>query len=175
MKLTRKKLRQLILKEFKDATSGANFNIRGGGFNLPPDEPDDGGGPGKPLTPCENFNTQAWKNSYDIIVNIFEQAYNVTGDVYQFLEDSLDDNNEKLFSHSQMKEALDAIYYRDALINLQEDLATEMCKTIKYYEKQYKEREDKIMLVKNKTYQKERSIFLQMTNPQTLFDMITNY
>tara|TARA_B100000674_G_C37528147_1_gene772531 strand:+ start:62 stop:589 length:528 start_codon:yes stop_codon:yes gene_type:complete len=175
MKLTRRKLRQLILKEFKGVAGGSNYRIRGGGFGLPPDEPDDGEGPGKPFTPCDNFNTQAWKDSNKIVVNIFEQAGAITGDIYQFLEDSLNDNNKKLFSPSQMQEVLDAIYYRDALVNLQEDLSTEMCKTIKYYEKQYKEHEDRIMLVKSGSYKKERQIMLRLITPQTLFNMITNY
>ena len=82
MKLTRKKLRNLILKEYLNTAGNSEYRFRGGGFGLPPDEPDDGDGPGKPLTPCENFNTQAWKDSNKIVVNIFEQAGAITGDIY---------------------------------------------------------------------------------------------
>ena len=42
MKLTRKKLRNLILKEYLNTAGNSGYRFRGGGFGLPPDEPDDG-------------------------------------------------------------------------------------------------------------------------------------
>jgi len=116
MKLTRKELKKLILKEFKDATSDGDYRFRGGGgFGLPPDDPGDGGG--RKFTPCENSDSDAHKKSLKIIQSLFQQAYETRGDAYTFLNDS------GLFSEDQLF-SID----KDAEIYLESDLATELCK-----------------------------------------------
>jgi len=116
MKLTRKELKKLILKEFKDATSDGDYRFRGGGgFGLPPDDP--GGGGGRKFTPCENSDSDAHKKSLKIIQSLFQQAYETRGDAYTFL------NNSGLFSEDQLF-SID----KDAKIYLESDLATELCK-----------------------------------------------
>lgn len=72
--LTRKQLRKLILKEFKDQsrqftidTTPPNFG-GGGGINPPP--AGHGGGGGPKLTPCENTASLQYKKSEEIVYRI---------------------------------------------------------------------------------------------------------
>lgn len=117
MKLTRKALRKLILKEFKDATSDGDYRFRGGGgFGLPPDEPDDGGGGGR-FTPCENFDSKKHQKSLKIVQSLFQQAYEIRGEPYAFLKQS-GFSEDQIFSIN-----------KDAEIYLESDLATELCKS----------------------------------------------
>jgi len=145
MKLTKKVLRKLILKEFKDAASGSDYRFRGGGgFGLPPDEPDDGGG-GRKFTPCENFDSAAHKKSLKIIQSLFQQAYEIRGYAYAFLSDS------GLFSENQIFSI-----NKDAEIYLESDLATELCKA-------------------GNTLEKRMEILISLTDPKKLFSMLNDY
>ena len=117
MKLSRKKLRQLILKEFKGIAGGSNYRFKGGGgFGLPPDDPGDGGG--RKFTPCENTDSAAHKKSLKIIQSLFQQAYETRGDAYTFLNDSGIFSEDQIYSINT-----------DAEIYLESDLATELCKS----------------------------------------------
>ena len=145
MKLTRKALRKLILKEFKDATGDSDYRFRGGGgFGLPPDEPEDGGG-GRKFTPCENFDSNAHKKSLKIIQSLFQQAYETRGDTYTFLDNSGFFSEDQLYSINT-----------DAEIYLESDLATELCKA------------------RNKL-EKRMEILISLTDPKILFSMLNDY
>lgn len=145
MKLTRKVLRKLILKEFKDATSDGDYRFRGsGGFGLPPDEPDERGG-GRKFTPCENFDSKAHKKSLKIIQLLFQQAYETRGDAYTFLRESGFFTEDQLFSID-----------KDAEIYLESDLATELCKA-------------------RNTLEKRMEILIGLTDPKILFSMLNDY
>ena len=145
MKLTRNGLRRLILKEFKDVAGGSNYRIGGGGFGLPPDEPDDGEGPGKPLTPCENFDSKSHKISLEIVQSLFQQAYEIRGEADIFLNQSGFFSEDQLFSIN-----------KDAEIYLESDLATELCKA-------------------GNTLEKRMEILIRLTDPKILFSMLNDY
>ena len=108
MKLTKRQLRRLILKEFSTA-----------GSNPPPKIPTDrgGGGGGGRLTPCENFDSESHQKSLKIIQALFQQAYEIRGEAHSFLKQSGFFSKDQLFSIN-----------KDAEVYLIPDLATELCK-----------------------------------------------
>lgn len=145
MKLTRKILRKIILKEFFDATGDSDYRFRGGGgIGLPPDEPDEGGG-GRKFTPCENFDSESHQKSLKIVQSLFQQAYEIRGDAYTFLNDSGVFSEDQLFSID-----------KDAEIYLESDLATELCKS-------------------GNTLEKRMEILIDLTDPNNLFSMLSDY
>tara|TARA_B100000674_G_scaffold297904_1_gene247132 strand:+ start:365 stop:796 length:432 start_codon:yes stop_codon:yes gene_type:complete len=115
VKLTRKKLRNLILKEYLNTAGNSGYRFIGGGGGSSGDDPGDGGG-GR-FTPCENFDSKKHKNSLEIIYEIFQQAYEIRGDWYAFLKESGFFSENQLFS-----------IHKDAEVYLMPDLATELCK-----------------------------------------------
>ena len=82
MKLTRKKLRNLILKEFKDVNLGKDFVLN---TPPPPKIPMPKGGGGEEF-PCEDTNTEKYQNSERKVLNIFMTYFPKEDDIYNFLE-----------------------------------------------------------------------------------------
>lgn len=82
MKLTRKVLRKLILKEFNATNLGREFI-----FNTPPPpkEPMPKGGGGEEF-PCEDTGTEKYQNSERIVRKVFMSYFPNEIDIYNFLE-----------------------------------------------------------------------------------------
>ena len=136
MKLSRKQLRKLILKEFRKTA----------GSNLPPNDTiDRGEGGGGGLTPCENFDSESHQKSLKIIRSLFQQAYEIRGETYNFLKQKGGYSEDQLF-------AIDS----DAEVYLESDLATELCKA-------------------GRSMEKRMQILVKLTQPKVLFMMLNNY
>ena len=91
MKLSRKKLRELILKEFKDVhgkysvidIAPPKIDI-GGGFpptNLPPERS------GRE-EPCYNEDSESFQRSFNYVLEIYSSVFDYSGAIYDFLEDN---------------------------------------------------------------------------------------
>lgn len=110
MKLTRKIIQKLIkeslLKEFKEDKLGS-----GGGMVPPYVDPGDGGG--RRLTPCENSNTKKFKDSYEIVDNIFAMA----------LPNGIGNHHPEIYDLLLAGE-----YDRAMPIYIIQDIATDFCK-----------------------------------------------
>ena len=82
MKLTRKKIRKLILKELKAGNLGKDFVL-----NVPPPPsislPKGGGGE---EFPCEDTSTSKYLASEEKVLNLFMKHFPNSDDIYDFLE-----------------------------------------------------------------------------------------
>ena len=98
MKLTRKKLRKLILREFKRYDSrniqydipDFKIDIPGldsGSGNLPPKKPFQGRGGGGE-EPCYNEDSDKFQKSFNYVLNIYSSIFNYSNAIYDFLEEN---------------------------------------------------------------------------------------
>ena len=73
IKLNRRQLRRLILKEFKDTSRDTSLfdDIITGGGNLPPSDPpgEPGGGGGRRPTPCESDKDGIYDTAYGYVLD----------------------------------------------------------------------------------------------------------
>ena len=147
MRITKKQLRKLILKEFKDLNNQfiikpPQYGNNDGGSNFHSGFPPVGGDEDNwgRESECENEDSQKFKNAYNVVMQIFDKAYYARGgkDAFNFLA-----------SNGYEVQQLSP----DAEVYLASDMATWYCK-------------------RNITTEK---IFSILTNAQLLFDELKDY
>jgi len=83
MKLTRKQLRKLILKEFDSTNFNKNLIVG----SPPPNFPRAGGGGGGE-EPCYDTTSEKFENAFQAVLDVCQSIFPDSDDIYRFLEEN---------------------------------------------------------------------------------------